>query len=65
VLATLFITADGKSFILGLNTSDPDNPDWALNKAYFEEMKSWGANIVRLPVHPTAWRKQGKKEDAR
>ena len=23
-------------------------------------MKSWGANIVRFPVHPSAWRSQGK-----
>ena len=60
-----FVTADGKIFIFrGFNTSDPVNllrlGHW--NKAYFEEMKAWGANIVRFPIHPTAWRKQGKKE---
>jgi aryl-phospho-beta-D-glucosidase BglC (GH1 family) len=65
VKANNFVTADGKTFIFrGLNASDPDNllraGHW--NKAYFEEMKAWGANIVRFPVHPTAWRKQGKKE---
>src|SRR5690606_37706877 len=47
----------------GLNTSDPDKLDsqehW--DKRYFEEMKSWGANIVRFPVHPTAWRKRGQE----
>ena len=65
VKANNFVTADGKIFIFrGLNTSDPDNllrlGHW--NKAYFEEMKAWGTNIVRFPIHPTAWRKQGKKE---
>ena len=60
-----FVTADGKVFIFrGLNTSDPDNLSrlghW--NKAYFEEMKAWGANVARFPIHPTAWRKHGKKE---
>ena len=58
-----FITSDDKVFIFrGLNTSDPDNlmknEHW--NKAYFQEIKNWGANIVRFPVHPTAWRRQGK-----
>lgn len=58
-----FITADGKPIIFkGLDASDPDKlskqAHW--NKEYFEAMKSWGANIVRFPVHPTAWRRQGK-----
>ena len=47
----------------GLNTSDPDKLEaqnhW--NKSYFEEIKNWGANIVRFPVHPTAWVKRGKE----
>jgi aryl-phospho-beta-D-glucosidase BglC (GH1 family) len=43
----------------GLNSSDPDKlvRDGHWNKEYFDEMKRWGANIVRFPVHPTAWRK--------
>ncbi|MBD0284199.1 MAG: glycoside hydrolase family 5 protein [Flavisolibacter sp.] len=59
-----FITADGKVIIFrGLDTSDPDKllNDGHWNKEYFEAMKSWGANIVRFPVHPNAWRKQGKE----
>jgi len=46
----------------GLNTSDPDKleRDGHWNKAYFEEIKNWGANIVRFPVHPTAWEKRGQ-----
>lgn len=59
-----FVTADGKTIVFrGLNTSDPDklenNGHW--NKAYFEEMKNWGANVARFPVHPTAWRKRGEE----
>jgi len=59
-----FVTADGKTIVFrGLDTSDPDKlaRDGHWDKEYFEAMKSWGANIVRFPVHPTAWRKQGKE----
>lgn len=48
----------------GLNASDPDKLEtqghWT--KSYFQEMKNWGANIVRLPVHPTAWSRRGKED---
>jgi len=59
-----FVTADGKTIVFrGLDTSDPDKlaRDGHWNKEYFEAMKSWGANMARFPVHPTAWRKQGKE----
>ena len=59
------VTADGKTIVFkGLDTSDPDKLATAghWNKEYFETMKSWGANIVRFPVHPTAWRKRGKDD---
>jgi hypothetical protein len=54
-----------KPFVLrGLNTSDPEKLSnqghW--NLAYFEAMKSWGANVVRFPVHPAAWRRLGKEK---
>ncbi|HEX8356288.1 MAG TPA: cellulase family glycosylhydrolase [Segetibacter sp.] len=55
--------ADGKSIVFkGLDASDPDKleRDGHWNREYFEAVKSWGANIVRFPVHPTAWRKRGK-----
>src|SRR5829696_1165242 len=57
--------ADGKVIIFrGLDASDPDKlakqGHW--NKEYFEAVKSWGANIVRFPVHPTAWRSRGKDD---
>jgi len=58
-----FVNEAGKTIVFrGLNTSDPDKLErqghW--NKSYFEEIKSWGANIVRFPVHPPAWKKRGK-----
>lgn len=58
-----FVTAEGKTIVFrGLNTSDPNKllkeNHW--NREYFQEMKRWGANIVRLPVHPSAWRALGK-----
>lgn len=57
-----FITADGNTIILrGLNASDPDRLAGAgqWNAAYFAEMKAWGANVVRFPVHPSRWRARG------
>jgi endoglucanase len=59
-----FVTADGRTIIFrGLDASDPDkldrNGQW--NKHYFEMAKSWGANIVRFPVHPAAWHIHGKE----
>jgi endoglucanase len=60
-----FVTPDGNAIVFrGLNTSDPDKLEreghW--DKRHFEEIKSWGANLVRFPVHPTAWRKRGNDE---
>ena len=59
-----FVTPDGKPVVFrGLNTSDPDKLEnsghW--DESYFREMKNWGANIVRFPVHPSAWRKRGQE----
>jgi endoglucanase len=64
VKSNRFVTADGKAIVFhGLATSDPDklqrNDQW--NKRYFEEAKAWGANIVRFPVHPAAWRIHGEE----
>ena len=60
-----FVTADGKTLVFrGLNASDPDKLDksghW--DKSYFEEMKRWGATLVRFPVHPPAWRRRGQQQ---
>lgn len=56
--------AGGKEIVFhGLDASDPDKlaRDGHWNKEYFEAAKSWGANIIRFPVHPTAWRSRGKE----
>lgn len=59
-----FVDPSGKEIVFrGYSSSDPDKlesqGDW--NLEYFEEMKRWGANLVRFPVHPTAWNKRGKE----
>ncbi len=64
VVGNDFVSAQNETVIFrGLNTSDPDKLEiqghW--NKSYFEEIKKWGANIVRLPVHPSAWTRRGKE----
>jgi hypothetical protein len=58
-----FVTADGRPIVFrGLAASDADklerNAQW--NKGYFEQAKAWGANVIRLPIHPAAWRIRGK-----
>ncbi|HTY88265.1 MAG TPA: glycoside hydrolase family 5 protein [Candidatus Acidoferrum sp.] len=59
-----FVTADGQPMIFrGLDTADPDklerNGQW--NRHFFEAAKEWGANVVRIPVHPAAWRIHGRE----
>ena len=54
-----FVTPDGKTVLFrGMSISDPDKIEgqghW--NKAHFEQVKKTGAMIVRIPVHPVAWR---------
>ena len=65
VLHNEFVNSKGEKIVFrGLNTSDPDKLEregqW--NKAYFEAIKSWNANIVRFPVHPSAWQKRGEHD---
>ena len=60
-----FVNEKGDSLVFrGLNTSDPDKltNDGHWNKEYFTEIKNWGSNIVRFPVHPPAWRRRGQQE---
>ncbi|HOY21571.1 MAG TPA: cellulase family glycosylhydrolase [Cellvibrio sp.] len=47
----------------GVNISDPDKlvNQGHFNRKHFEVIKAWGANVVRIPVHPSAWQKRGKK----
>ncbi len=59
-----FVDESGKVVVFrGLNIADPDKiaRDKRFTRKHFEVIQSWGANVVRVPVHPSAWRKQGKK----
>lgn len=60
-----FVDEQGSPVIFrGVSIADPDKlvtqGHW--NKGLFEEVKSWGANVVRVPVHPVAWRGRGKEQ---
>lgn len=66
-----FITVDGNSFVdeageeyifRGVNIADPDKLAYQdrWNKTLFEELDRWGANTIRIPIHPLAWRIRGK-----
>ncbi len=64
VSGNTFVNEEGEVVIFkGLDTSDPDKlaREGHWNPEYFEAMKSWGANIVRFPVHPRAWRERGRE----
>lgn len=59
-----FVNDRGEVVVLrGVNIADPDKlvRDGLWSKAYFEEVKAWGANVIRIPVHPIAWRGVGEK----
>ncbi len=55
----------GHTLVLrGVNISDPDKLEQTgqLKKELFSSIASWGAKLVRVPVHPTAWRRRGRAE---
>ncbi len=68
-----FIQVEGNKFVdekgdivlfKGVSISDPDkiskNGKWG--KDLFIELKKWGVNLIRIPVHPISWHQRGKKE---
>lgn len=60
-----FVDPTGQPMLFrGVNIADPDKIDsqghW--NRELFEKVKATGANVVRIPVHPAAWRGRGAKE---
>lgn len=60
-----FVDEQGEVVVFkGLNIADPDRLEKAeqWNAGLFDELAAWGANIVRLPVHPRAWRERGPEE---
>jgi endoglucanase len=59
-----FITSSGQPFIFrGVNIADPGKlvaqQHW--QKSLFEEIHRWGANTIRIPIHPLSWRQQGSE----
>lgn len=57
-----FVNEAGETMVFkGLNIADPDKlvktGKWS--KKHFETVKAWGANVVRIPTHPAAWRERG------
>jgi endoglucanase len=61
VLGNKFVNSKGDTILFrGLSISDPDKIErqghW--NKEHFEQVKGMGAMIVRIPVHPAAWRER-------
>lgn len=60
-----FIDEKGKVIVFkGVSISDPDKlvKDGRWNKSHFEEIKKWGANVIRVPVHPVAFHQRGVEE---
>jgi endoglucanase len=60
-----FVDPEGNIVLFrGVSISDPDKIDhqghW--NKQHFEHIKEMGATIVRIPVHPIAWRERTPEE---
>lgn len=58
-----FVDESGQVVVLqGVSIADPDHLEregqW--KERLFQEVAAWGANVVRVPVHPAAWRGVGK-----
>jgi endoglucanase len=59
-----FVDPAGKQVLFrGVNIADPDKTEsqghW--NKDFFVKVRAAGATVVRIPVHPIAWRARGTK----
>ena len=62
VLKNQFVDQAGKSINFhGVSIADPHKivKDGHWNKDHFRQIKSWGFNLVRIPVHPPRMRKRG------
>lgn len=60
-----FVNELGETMVFrGVNIRDPHNLEldghWSIS--HFEKAKEWGANVIRIPVHPAAWRERGQEE---
>ncbi len=60
-----FVDESGRTFVFrGASIADPDKlvREGQWRPELFQELKRWGANTVRLPIHPRAWRERGQAE---
>lgn len=60
-----FVDGKGKTFVFrGVSIADPDKlakeNQW--QQSLFRELKDWGVNTIRLPIHPRAWRERGRDD---
>jgi len=60
-----FVNESGETVVFrGLNVRDPhdlaNQGHW--KKSHLEEARRWGANVIRLPIHPRSWRERGQAE---
>ena len=63
VLGNRFADPEGNPILFrGVSISDPDKLQrqghWDTN--HFQHIKDFGANLIRIPVHPGAWRAHGR-----
>ncbi|MFZ1292398.1 MAG: cellulase family glycosylhydrolase [Melioribacteraceae bacterium] len=59
-----FVDEQGNTIVFrGVSISDPDKliKEEKWNKDLFKVIKEWNVNLVRFPVHPSAWREQGEE----
>jgi endoglucanase len=59
-----FVDPEGNVVLFrGVSVADPDKleSEGQWNRALFVAVKDTGANLVRFPIHPHAWRKRGKE----
>lgn len=57
-----FVDPEGKAVLFrGLSIADPDylEHEGQWDRRLFEEVAKMGATLVRIPVHPAAWRRRG------
>ena len=59
-----FENESGETLVFrGVNIRDPHNlaEDGNWTRAHFQEARDWGANVIRLPIHPRSWRARGEE----
>jgi aryl-phospho-beta-D-glucosidase BglC (GH1 family) len=65
VKGNIFVNSKGDTILFrGVSISDPDKieKDGRWKKEHFAKIKEMGAMIVRIPVHPFAWRERTPEE---